>query len=163
LTQRNRSETRGGAYIPVTKSAPGPEKMCRSCGALLKSGQNHCASCSVPISRTILIEAAKIGRIATHRPKAEHLRADTQRRQVAARKEWESKGKSDWPDYRVYLQEIQPRLARLTNSGIATALLISKPYAAEIRKGRRRPHPRHWQALAGLVGISSARLCTKSG
>jgi hypothetical protein len=29
------------------------------------------------------------------------------------------------------------------------------PYAAEIRAGRRRPHPRHWQALAKLAGISS--------
>jgi hypothetical protein len=27
-------------------------------------------------------------------------------------------------------------------------------YAAYIRAGRHRPHPRHWQALAGLVGVS---------
>jgi hypothetical protein len=27
-------------------------------------------------------------------------------------------------------------------------------YAADIRAGRRRPHPRHWQALAQLVGAS---------
>jgi len=26
-------------------------------------------------------------------------------------------------------------------------------HAADIRAGRRRPHPRHWQALAELVGI----------
>jgi hypothetical protein len=28
------------------------------------------------------------------------------------------------------------------------------PYAAEIRAGRRRPHPRHWEALAKLAGVS---------
>ena len=28
------------------------------------------------------------------------------------------------------------------------------PYAADIRKGRHCPHPRHWLALAELVGVS---------
>jgi len=36
---------------------------------LLKSGQNHCASCSVPLSRAILIESAKLGRIARTVPR----------------------------------------------------------------------------------------------
>jgi hypothetical protein len=152
LTQRHRSEARGAAHIPVTKSAPGPEKICRSCGALLKSGQKHCASCSVPISRAILIEVAKIGRIATHMPEAEALRAATQRRQVAARKAWRPSDQPGWLDDEFYLQKIQPRLAKLRNSAIASALVVSKPYAAEIRTGRRRPHPRHWHALAELVG-----------
>jgi hypothetical protein len=31
---------------------------------------------------------------------------------------------------------------------------MSKPYAAEIRKGRRRPHPRHWRPLAELAGVT---------
>src|SRR5882724_3914057 len=96
LTQRHRSEARGGPYAPVTQSAPGPERICRTCGALLKEGKNHCASCSVPISRAILIEAAKRGRIATHSPEAEALRAGTQRRQVAARKAWQSSEQPAW-------------------------------------------------------------------
>jgi hypothetical protein len=32
---------------------------------------------------------------------------------------------------------------------------VSHPYAAFIRSGRRSPHPRHWKALAGLVGLSN--------
>jgi len=30
---------------------------------------------------------------------------------------------------------------------------VSEPYVADIPAGRRRPHPRHWQALAELVGV----------
>ena len=36
---------------------------------------------------------------------------------------------------------------------IAQAMQVSQPYAAFIRAGRRRPHPRHWQVLAELVGV----------
>jgi hypothetical protein len=33
---------------------------------------------------------------------------------------------------------------------------VSQPYAALIRSGRRRPHPRHWQALTRLSRRSIA-------
>ena len=48
----------------------------------------------------------------------------------------------------------EPRLTGVTVPLIASALGISQPYAAEIRAGRRRPHPRHWQTLARIVGAS---------
>jgi hypothetical protein len=35
-----------------------------------------------------------------------------------------------------------------------SALGISVAYAVAIRAGRRRPHPRHWQALAELVAVT---------
>jgi len=94
---------------------------------LLKSGQNHCASCSVPLSRAILIESAKLGRIATHSPEAEALRAATQCRQIAARKAWQSADKPDWLSEQFYSQRIQPKLAKLSNSAIASALLYPNP------------------------------------
>jgi CRISPR-associated endonuclease Cas1 len=153
LTQRHRSEARGGDYTPTTQRAPEPERICRTCGALLKEGKTHCASCSVPISRAILIEAAKLGRIATHSPEAEAQRAATQRRQVTARKAWRAYDQPDWLTKDFYAERIQPRLSSLRISAIASALLVSRPYAAEIRAGRRRPHPRHWEALANLVGM----------
>jgi hypothetical protein len=40
---------------------------------------------------------------------------------------------------------------------IAEAMQVSQPYAAFVRSGRRRPHPRHWQVLAKLAGFSVAR------
>ncbi len=135
LTQRHGSEGGSGHYVPVSQSAPRPEGICRNCGALLKEGKNHCASCSVPISRAILIEAAKLGRIATHSPDAEALRAATQRRQVAARKAWRSSDQPAWLTGQFYIKEIQPRLSELTSSVIGSTLSVSKPYAAEIRAG----------------------------
>ena len=36
---------------------------------------------------------------------------------------------------------------------LSSTLGVSEPYVVDIRAGRRVPHPRHWQTLAGLVGI----------
>jgi hypothetical protein len=41
---------------------------------------------------------------------------------------------------------------------LSSKLGISIPYAVDIRSARRIPHPRHWQTLARLVGISSDSL-----
>src|SRR5215472_9102780 len=49
--------------------------------------------------------------------------------------------------------------AKLANwSDISDVALLkrlrnSEEWAGFIRSGRRRPHPRHWQILAGLVGV----------
>jgi hypothetical protein len=55
----------------------------------------------------------------------------------------------------VYVKQVQPALARVAKSLIRSALGVSEPYASDIRAGKRIPHPRHWQALAGLAGVSS--------
>ena len=51
----------------------------------------------------------------------------------------------------MYELEIQPRLSRVSISAIATALGVSWSYAADIRRGKRRPHARHWETLAELA------------
>ena len=64
------------------------------------------------------------------------------------------KGKDHNPlfigDKATYAKRIQPALANLTNGAIASELGVSRAYAAGIRRGERRPHPRHWRALARL-------------
>jgi hypothetical protein len=47
----------------------------------------------------------------------------------------------------VFATEILPRLIDLTASEIATATGLSQHYAALIKRGRKTPHPRHWQTL----------------
>jgi hypothetical protein len=66
---------------------------------------------------------------------------------------WNPSSLPDWLNEECYVQRIQPRLRTLKVREIAQAMQVSKPYAAFIRSGRYRPHPRHWQALAELVGI----------
>jgi len=48
-------------------------------------------------------------------------------------------------------------------SQIAAAIGLSIAYASEIRTGRRRPHPRHWQALAELAGAAPFPVTCKVG
>jgi hypothetical protein len=154
LTQSNRSKARG--IQPKVQPNPFPKlaRICRGCGTPLKSGKELCATCSIPISRSNLINAAKLGRIATHTPRAETLRAETQRRQMVARKAWSASNQPDWLTAEFYTEAIQLKLSRLSAAAIARAISVSMPYATDIRRGRRRPHPRHWQTLAQLLGVS---------
>ena len=59
------------------------------------------------------------------------------------------------PDETAYIQEIQPRLVSVTISTISRALGVCESYAADIRAGRHRPHPKHWLKLAELAGVSA--------
>jgi hypothetical protein len=153
LTENHRREARGEPSDPVVTYAPKPPKVCRTCGTHISSGDNYCASCSVGISRGALIEASRNGRIASHSREAEALRGETQRRHHAAKRAWRPSDLPDWLNEKTYCEKIQPRLATFTVPAISSALGISEPYATDIRKGKREPHPRHWETLAQLVGI----------
>jgi len=64
---------------------------------------------------------------------------------------WDPSSLPSWLTKECYVQKIQPRLRAKKVREIAAAIQVSELYAGLIRSGRRRPHPRHWQALAGLV------------
>ena len=151
LTQSRRRQAKGSSPVAPDNAAPKVPRICRTCGEPLKHGKNYCVTCSVSVSRANLIEAAKLGQVATHSPKAEALRAATQRRHVAERKAWRPTDNPDWLTKEAYREKIQPHLAGITVPTISTALGISEPYATDLRAGRRVPHPRHWHALAQLV------------
>jgi len=154
LTQRRRSEGRGKEFIVDTKTAPHPDKICPGCGATTRLGR-HCPKCGREISKEKLIELAKTGRAAAQSAESRRKHSDTQSRHEAAKRAWRSSPKPAWPDEKTYVEKVQPALATLTISSLATTLGICESYAADIRAGRHRPHPRHWQALAQLVEVSS--------
>jgi len=124
---------------------------------LIKTGQRYCASCVPAISKAELVKAARHGRVAAHSKEAEARRAETQRRQHAAKRAWQASDLPSWLNEEIYREKIQPRLVGVTVSTISRALGVSEPYAADIRAARRVPHPRHWLTLARLVGISPDR------
>ena len=155
LTQRRRSEGRGNDFVLNTESAPHPEKGCHGCGATTRRGR-RCPKCGREVSREKLIELAKVGRMAAQSPGSRKKHSKTQRRHEAAKRAWDSSPKPNWPDENTYFKQIQPRLPAVTISALALSLGVSEPYAAHIRAGRHRPHPRHWLVLAELVGISKA-------
>ena len=156
LTQARRRQVKGTSFIPDDKPRTRPSPICRICGAGIKPGDNYCKGCAVVVSRENLIEAAKAGRVATVSAKAQALRSATQRRQAAALKAWNPSDNPDWLDEKTYREKIQPRLTAIPVPTILTALAVSEPYATNIRAGRCVPHPRHWLALAKLIGIVPA-------
>ena len=155
LTQSSRRKARGELFNSETEHPPRPPRICRTCGAPLKRGENHCGACAIPVSKERFVEVARRGREASHTPDAEARRGETQSRQTAARLNWRASDQPAWLDEVTYREKIQPRLAEIKVPIISSALGVSKPYATDIRAGRRCPHPRHWLALARLVEFSS--------
>jgi hypothetical protein len=109
------------------------------------------------IVRSLLINGVTLGRnrIAVKlSPWLVRRRRESKRRNDLARQEWSPSDQPTWLTEDFYTKGIEPQLNRATLSQIATAIGVSTPYASDIRRGRRRPHPRHWLALAALVSVS---------
>jgi CRISPR-associated endonuclease Cas1 len=154
LTQRRRSEGRGRQYVPPTNVAPSPQTICQNCG-VLTLGSRHCRKCGKEVSGKKLTELAKVGRTIAVGPEAQKKRSDTQHKHEAAKRAWRESPDENWNDPKRYDTEIKPRLGMVKIAAIALALGVSESYAADIRAGRRRPHPRHWAALAALVKVTA--------
>lgn len=154
LTQLHKRQAKGGAPAPPRTNPPRPPTLCRTCGASIQFGRIYCASCGVAASRQTLIEAAKLGRVVAHSPEVRARQAEKQRQHNAAAKKWNPSDQPDWLTEQAYRKKIQPCLASIPVGIIASALGVSQPYATHIRKGAYIPHPRHWQTLAALAGVS---------
>jgi len=63
-----------------------------------------------------------------------------------------------WLNQEFLNKQILPLLKDIKVRLIAEAIGVSSAYAAQIRCGPRKAHPRHWQMLAKLVGISQAAI-----
>ena len=150
LTQRHRRESRGSSPNPSETKPPRPQSVCRMCGTPIKPECSYCVPCGVAVSREGLRDVARVGRVSHTVAR----RTATKRRHDAARRSWSPSSHPAWLTDETYTRNIQPRLGTVTIPAISAALGVSEPYAADIRAGRRRPHPRHWQALANLVGVS---------
>jgi CRISPR-associated endonuclease Cas1 len=151
LTQAHRRNVK--VISPPVLKMPKVERICHGCGTRTRVGRN-CPKCGREISGKKLIELAKVGRVAALSPEARRKHSETQRRHEAAKQAWHLTPKSAWPTENTYVERIQPTLGKVTIAKISSTLGVCESYAADIRAGRYRPHPRHWQALARLVGIS---------
>jgi CRISPR-associated endonuclease Cas1 len=152
LTQRHRRESKGDLPAPAAV-APKPERVCRGCGKRIRPEHTDCGKCSVEGATQRLIEVARIGRIAAHTPEALAKEGKAQRQQAKARSLWAASIQTSCPSAQIYSEQIQPLLAQVSSSAIASRIGVSRWYAGRIRLGYR-PHPRHWQALAEFVGLS---------
>jgi hypothetical protein len=101
-----------------------------------------------------MLNAAQIGRRTANGPKAQLKRTITQRQNAIAQHAWKPSDQPAWLTEKFYAEKIQPLLASLSASAIARHISVSPWYAGRLREGYR-PHPRHWRALAELVGVSA--------
>jgi hypothetical protein len=152
LTQRRRSEGRGNKFVVRASAMPRQPKICEVCGAEGVKNR-YCRSCAVEVARENM---ANVALVAHSRPKTPQEKAHISKAlsdHAIAISWWSASSLPDWLTEECYVQKIQPRLRAIRVRQIAQDLQVSEAYAGLIRSGRRRPHPRHWQRLAQLVGL----------
>jgi hypothetical protein len=100
---------------------------------------------------------AQVALIGHSRPKTQRVKNRMSKKisdHAVANTWWDPKNLPSWLTEEFYVQKIQPLLRGNKVREIAEVMHVSQPYAAFIRSGRRRPHPRHWLALANQVGVA---------
>jgi hypothetical protein len=102
-----------------------------------------------------MTRAALISQTMPRTERARKLISKKVSHQAVANSWWSPSSLSAWLTEEFYLREIQPKLRTIKVREIAEALQVSHPYAASIRARRCRPHPRHWEWLAQLVGVGA--------
>lgn len=153
LTQLHRCEVKG-VTPQQPPMPPPPESFCRVCGTKIRARRSYCTSCAQTLTTAGLIKAAVKGRVAAQSDLAQEQRAQTQRIHATARWAWKESMNPAWLTEETYRTKIRPRLRNVTLSVLASKLGFSMSYAVDIRRGRKIPHPRHWQTIAQLIGIT---------
>jgi hypothetical protein len=151
-----------GRALAPSKSQPhtvGRRKFCSaSCAAIYRA----------EMRKAIPVQGEVAARVLAAVQAGDELRKARLARSIAARSAWERAhrvepaGKDDtrmaveraglqqW-----FAREIGPRLSGLRTIDVTRALDISRVYARKIVRGEQIPHPRHFAALAQLVGVEA--------
>ena len=153
LTQRRRSEGRRNIFHVQMSPIPRVKNVCEVCGAEGVKNR-YCRSCAVDASRETMAQVALLGHAKPKSKKTKTHISKTLSDHAVANSWWDTSSLPSWLNEECYVQKIQPQLRAIKVREISEVMHISKPYAALIRSSRRRPHPRHWEALAKLVGVS---------
>jgi len=153
LTQRRRSEGRGNDFEARACPVPRQEKVCEVCGAEGVKNR-YCRSCAVEASRETMAQVALLGHAKPKSKKTKAHISKTLSDHAVANSWWDPSSLPSWLSEECYARKIQPQLRTIKVREISETMHVSKSYAALVRSGRRRPHPRHWQTLAELVSVS---------
>jgi CRISPR-associated endonuclease Cas1 len=154
LTQAHRREAKGASSEIVAPVVQRRENICPDCGKTILDSSTNCARCAVGDATRNMLIAAGIGRRTANGPEAQMKRARTAHKNALAQHSWKPSNQPAWLTPELFAQHVQPLLSNIPMSVVRSSIGVSNWYASKIRKGYR-PHPRHWQALAELVGIRS--------
>jgi CRISPR-associated endonuclease Cas1 len=161
LTQSNKREAKGAAPVPPPIKPTRRDKLCPECGKTIRPESTQCATCAVHDATKSMLNAARIGRQTANGPDAQIKRSTKARKNALAQHAWKPSDQPEWLSPGIFTKKIQPLLARVPMFAIRSSLGVSKWYASKIRQGYR-PHPRHWQALAELAGVSAQPTASES-
>ena len=156
LTQNNKREAKGAPIQSPFARVPLQQNACTECGKPIDRPHKKCFECAQKNLTTSFAAGRELGREAAQSPTARARRRETKRRHDLNRSNWSPTDQPSWLTEEFYSSQIQPLIAKESLSQIASAINVSIPYASDIRKGRRRPHPRHWLILAKLVNLFSS-------
>lgn len=154
LTQRHKRVAKGKSPLPPPIPPPRRENLCRGCGKVIRIGRTNCGGCSIEGATERLISAASLGRVAARSPESRAKHVASRQRHAEACSAWDASTQPAWLTSELFAQQIQPLLRKVSTSAIRSQIGVSRWYAGRIRQGYR-PHPRHWRALATIVGVSS--------
>jgi CRISPR-associated endonuclease Cas1 len=152
LTQQHRREAKGRPSFPRIE-APTTDRLCRGCGKTIERRHAACSDCAKAVATDRFASVSKLGRIAARSPEARAKHVASHLRHTKANSAWDASKQPAWLTDQLFSEKIQPLLAQASPSEIAKRIGVSRWYAGRIREGYR-PHPRHWQGLAVLVGAS---------
>jgi len=155
LTQRRKSEGRGKTFELKIKPVPNPPKVCEVCGADGIKGR-HCRACAVEAARKTMADIASLRHLKPTSKKEKARLSRVLSKHAVANTWWDPSSLPSWLTEECYVKRIQPLLRAKKVREIAAAIQVSELYGGFIRSGRRRPHPRHWEPLSQLVGISDS-------
>jgi len=155
LTQSRKRCAQGGEAQSASTRPPRRESICRECGRTVQRGNTRCGNCRIEVATRRMADVARVGRLTAHGSQAQAKRSNTQRRNAISWRSWKPSSQPAWLTEQLYSARIRPLLEQRSGTSIARAIGVTCAYGSRIRQGNR-PHPRHWQALARLVGIEGS-------
>lgn len=167
LTAANRhaaNARRHGHRVPPAESpaAPRPEKRCKRCGGRLPNQRRvYCDACLPHVQRDRYDALIATGQTAyrkrlaektdtSHRGTAAERRARSVTQRMREQREWEAANPDAERDPDVFQREILPAIKAMPLSDLARATRLGRAYLADIRRGAKVPHPRHWLAFRAI-------------
>jgi CRISPR-associated protein Cas1 len=163
---KKRGPNSGGISSPAKKkqhatAAPRVAlfRACVECGVILPREVDRIATrakyCD-PCRKTRRIEIGRIIQTTVKEkreilPETKQLRSQKNASSRMEQKKWDEEHGGEVFDRSWFLHEVTPKLVGVSLSEISRATGISTSAAAQIRSGKRVPHPRHWQAIEVLV------------
>jgi len=161
LTRAGRRQGR----LPPAPRLPGIIRSCVDCGGAVGRRAQRCGPCATARRGELAARASEAARAAAERRRTEGTAAPgTDAATRAARgsaiaaaraRERDEAAAAVGIGWETYRDVIMGALGSVAPSAIASATGLSRSSASKIKAGRQIAHPRHWTALAALVGVSA--------